>query len=95
MKLSRDELITKVKEYIGDRNDDETITLLEDISDSFTDDTENWQEKYETLDNAWREKYISRFTEPASKESENIIENNETIEKSTSFDELFKESEVE
>ena len=92
MKLGKEELIEKVKAYVGDRTDDETISLIEDISDSMevTDDAENWKEKYEELDNQWREKYIARFSEPtAIKEDEIEVETTET----NSFDDLFEEKE--
>lgn len=90
MKLTKEELLEKIKSYIGDRTDDETISLIEDISDSI-DDNENWEEKYKTLDNEWREKYITRFSEP-SKVKEDTIEMEETHE-TNSFDDLFEESE--
>ena len=93
MKLSKEELLEKVKTYVGDRTDDETISLIEDINDSVevVDDGENWKEKYEALDNEWREKYIARFSEPSGvKEDEIEVEVHET----NSFDDLF-ESEVE
>ena len=35
MKLSKEELLEKVKTYVGDRSDDETLEIIEDISDSF------------------------------------------------------------
>lgn len=95
MKLNKEELLEKVKSYIGDRTDDETISLIEDISDSMDtiDDNENWEEKYKMLDNEWREKYIARFSEP-SELKEETIEIEETHE-TNSFDNLFNESEVE
>lgn len=92
MKLSKEELLEKVKVYVGDRTDDETISLIEDISDSMevTDDAENWKEKYEELDNQWREKYIARFSEPSAiKEDEIEVETTET----NSFEDLFEEKE--
>lgn len=92
MKLSKEELIEKVRAYVGDRTDDETISLIEDISDSMedADDDENWKEKYEDLDNQWREKYIARFSEPSeTKEDELEVETTET----NSFDDLFEEKE--
>lgn len=94
MKLSKEELLEKVKTYIGDRTDDETISLIEDINDSVevVDDNENWEEKYKALDNEWREKYIARFSEP-SEIKEDVIEKEETHE-TNSFDDLF-ESEVD
>lgn len=92
MKLSKEELLEKVKTYVGDRTDDETISLIEDINDSVeVVDGENWKEKYDALDNEWREKYIARFSEPSEiKEDEIEVEVHET----NSFDDLF-ESEVE
>lgn len=94
MKLSKEELIEKVKAYVGDRTDDETISLIEDINDSMevVDDGENWKEKYEELDNQWREKYIARFSEPGrTKEDELEVETHET----NSFEDLFEEKESE
>lgn len=94
MKLSKEELIEKVKAYVGDRTDDETISLIEDISDSMevVSDGENWKEKFEELDNQWREKYIARFSEPSElKEYELEVETHET----NSFEDLFEEKESE
>ena len=94
MKLSKEQLIEKVKAYVGDRTDDESISLIEDVSDSMevTEYSENWKEKYEELDNQWREKYIARFSEPSTvKEDEIEVEATE----SNSFDELFEEKESE
>lgn len=89
MKLSKEELLEKVKTYVCDRTDDETISLIEDINDS-VDDGENWKEKYEALDNEWREKYIARFSEPSEvKEDEIEVEVHET----NSFDDLFESEE--
>lgn len=94
MKLSKEELLEKVKVYVGDRTDDETISLIEDISDSMevADDNENWKEKYDELDNQWREKYIARFSEPSMVKDDDIkVEPLETH----SFDDLFEEKESE
>lgn len=63
-KLSKDELIEKVRKYVGDRKDDETIEIIEDISDSIdSSDADDWKKKYEENDKMWRDKYISRFVE--------------------------------
>lgn len=58
---TREELVAAFCTYAGDRNDDETIALMEDISDSFGDG-EDWQAKYEENDRQWRERYLSRFS---------------------------------
>ena len=42
MKLSKEELLEKVKTYVGDRADDETLEIIEDISDSFESSKENF-----------------------------------------------------
>lgn len=63
MKLTREELINRVRERIGDEPADDDIALLEDITDTY-DDQENriqaapdWESKYNDL----RRKYIDRF----------------------------------
>lgn len=59
--LSREELISKVSKYIGDKNDDDSISLLEDITDTFDGDGEDWKKKYEENDASWRKRYRERF----------------------------------
>lgn len=61
-RLKKDEAIKRLSAYIGERNDDESISLLEDISDSLTDDGEDWKAKYDELDASWRKRYIERFS---------------------------------
>lgn len=56
-----DELISKVFKYIGDKNDDESISLLEDITDTLDGDGEDWKKKYEENDASWRKRYRERF----------------------------------
>ena len=74
-KLSRDEAISRLTAYIGDRNDDDSIALLEDISDSLTEDSEDWKAKYDELDASWRARYIERFSNIApDKDTSEVIE---------------------
>lgn len=64
MKVTRDELLGQLSSFIGENNSDEAISLMENVSDSFaenTDDTD-WKAKYDELDASWRKKYIERFT---------------------------------
>jgi hypothetical protein len=95
-KLSKDELIEKVKKYVGDRTDDETIAIIEDISDSFdSSDADEWKQKYEDNDNMWREKYISRFFEKNDDEIEDPTDGKDDEEKEyKTFEDLFKEEEI-
>lgn len=80
MRLTKEELIEKFKNYAGeDVTSDAAIELLEDISDSVEvekEDTEegeggeDWETKYKELDESWRKKYAERFSEPGDKEKE-------------------------
>ena len=93
-KLSKDELIEKVKKYVGDRTDDETIEIIEDISDSIdSSDADEWKQKYEENDKMWRDKYISRFVEKKEDELDTPTEHEEEEKEYNSFEDLFEEEE--
>lgn len=94
-KLSKDELIEKVKKYVGDRTDDETIEIIEDISDSIdSSDADEWKKKYEENDKMWRDKYISRFFEKNAEEIEDPTNEDDDDEKEyKTFEDLFEEEE--
>lgn len=93
-KLSKDELIEKVRKYVGDRTDDETIEIIEDISDSIdSSDADEWKKKYEENDKMWRDKYISRFVEKKEDEPDTPTEHEEEEKEYNSFEDLFEEEE--
>lgn len=93
-KLTRDELLEKVKAYVGDRTDDETIEIIEDISDSFdTSDADEWKKKYEDNDKMWRDKYVSRFYDKKEEELETPTEHEEVEKEYNSYNDLFEEEE--
>lgn len=94
-KLSKDELIEKVKKYVGDRTDDETIEIIEDITDSIdTSDADEWKRKYEDNDKMWRDKYVSRFFDKKEEDPETPSEHEEEEEKEyKSYEDLFKKEE--
>lgn len=93
-KLSKDELIEKIKKYVGDRTDDETIEIIEDISDSIdSSDADEWKQKYEENDKMWRDKYISRFLEKKEDELDTPTEHEEEEKEYNSFEDLFEEEE--
>lgn len=67
-KLTKNEFMDKVKALIGDRDDDEVLSFLEDCNDTITDSKDEYKEKYENavkekeeLDKQWRTKYKERF----------------------------------
>ena len=93
-KLSKDELIEKVRKYVGDRKDDETIEIIEDISDSIdSSEADEWKQKYEENDKMWRDRYISRFVEKKEDEPDTPTEHEEEEKEYNSFEDLFEEEE--
>lgn len=65
---TREEILAEVKDRFGEQTDDETITLIEDITDTLTDletkaqvNETDWKAKYEENDAEWRKKYTERF----------------------------------
>ena len=90
--LSFDELIGKIKAKIGEDTSDESIELLEDVTDTFNanNDGEVWKTKYEENDKEWRKKYIERFSGSVVNDHDEEEEEEEEEEKTT-FEDLFKE----
>ena len=103
MKLSKEELLEKVKTYVGDRADDETLEIIEDISDSFessesAEKIEEIKTEYESklanLDNEWREKYKARFfSEKDDTGNEGDESDTSDDEEKTDYSDLFEEKE--
>ena len=93
-KLSKDELIKKVKKYVGDRTDDETIEIIEDITDSIdSSDADKWKRKYEENDKMWRDKYVSRFFDKKEEDLESPTEHEEEEKEYNSYEDLFEKEE--
>nr|DAI21278.1 MAG TPA: hypothetical protein [Caudoviricetes sp.] len=95
---NKDEILEAIKTRVGDNTDDETISLLEDVSDTLADletrasGGEDWKAKYEENDKLWRERYTNRFfskePEPDTK-PEPETEPDPEVKKT--FSDLFKE----
>lgn len=60
MKRTKKELMDEITKYIGDDQSDEAIMIIEDLTDSVSDDVVT-REEYNNLDKLWRDKYINRF----------------------------------
>lgn len=65
---TREEILAEVKVRFGEQTDDETITFIEDITDTLSDletkaqvNETDWKAKYEENDAEWRKKYTERF----------------------------------
>lgn len=94
---TREEILESIRNIVGDSTDDNTLQVLEDVTDTFTDfenktaDQTDWKAKYEENDEGWRKKYAERFYtgDPSvpPKSNEPVID--EPGDKPTRFEELF------
>ena len=69
-KVTKDELLKKFNDFIGENATDEALSIMEDISDSmepgvdvseFEIKISELEQKVTDTENAWREKYRNRF----------------------------------
>ena len=65
---TKDEILSAVRDKFPDDASDEVISLIEDISDTYTDletkakgDGVDWKAKAREIDEEWRKKYRDRF----------------------------------
>lgn len=94
---TKEEILESIKAKLGDDNSDETISIIEDISDTMDDydakvkDSTDWKAKAEQIDAEWREKYKERFFS-GSVDDKSIVEPEEEVEVTEyRFENLFKE----
>lgn len=93
---TKEEILESVKEIFGDNTDDNTITFLEDITDTITDledkakgDGTDWKAKYAENDEAWRKKYKERFYTSDDNDDNDNDNDNEHTETPKKFEDLF------
>lgn len=95
---SRDEILEALRTKLGDQTDDDTITILEDVTDTFSDletkakgDGTDWKQKYEESEESWRKKYTERFysSDPNEGKPEGNSDEPEPVAPK-SFSDLFK-----
>lgn len=92
---TREEILESIRTRVGEATDDDTISFIEDVSDTLADletkakgDGEDWEQKYRDNDENWRKKYTERFFSKSEPEPE--AEPEPEPEKKT-FADLFKE----
>lgn len=75
---TKDDLLSIIKDRIGEGTSDEDISLIEDINDTYDDlstrvsEAGDWKAKYEENDASWRAKYKERFFTKDVKENSEI-----------------------
>lgn len=93
---SKEDILNALKQTFGDDTSDETLSLIEDVSDTYDDmsskvqESGDWKSKYEENDKAWREKYRDRFYSKPIDEAEPETELETEPNKPRNFEDLFK-----
>lgn len=84
--VERDALIQRITGLLTDPESDESLSLIEDVTDTLeAGSSDDWKTKYEENDAAWRKRYKERFLKKPDKEPE--IEDDEKEKKT--YDDLF------
>lgn len=86
--MSKEELLEKVRLYVGEDTSDAALELIEAVSEA-PSDGEDWKTKYDELDQSWRKRYRERFFTGESDEEAEEVE--ERQDEGYSYDKLFKE----
>lgn len=100
MVKTKDEILAEIKTYIGDRTDDETVSLVENVTDTLSDMEKNGnaEARVKEVEDIWRAKYMERFFDGDKEEKiTEVKEDEETEEKNRSeeitIDDLYTEKE--
>lgn len=95
---TREEILESFKTRLGENPDDESISFLEDFTDTLDDfekrakgDGTDWKSKYEENDANWRKKYTERFFSVEPEPEPKPEPNPEPDDTPRTFSDLFKE----
>ena len=94
---NKEAIINRLKEKFGEDTSDDTLSIFEDLSDTFDDyetrtkDSTDWEKKYKDNDEEWRKKYRDRFLNPEkAKELDDEINKDNQPPRKLKFEDLFK-----
>lgn len=90
MVKTKEEMLAEIKAYIGDRTDDETVSFVENVTDTLSDMEKNGnaEARVKEVDDMWRAKYMERFFD-GDKEKNNIeVEEDEETEEKDKAEEI-------
>lgn len=95
---TREEILESFKTRLGENPDDESISFLEDVTDTLDDfekrangDGTDWKSKYEENDANWRKKYTERFFSDEPEPDQKPESKREPDNTPRTFSDLFKE----
>lgn len=95
MVKTKDEILNAIKERFGEDTSDETLSFIEDVTDTLTDyenktnDNTDWKTKYEENDKTWRERYRDRFFSGETDEVDEPDDIDDDTPGKRTFEELF------
>lgn len=97
---TKEDLLAEIKAYIGERTDDETVSLVENVTDTLSDMEKNGnaEARVKEVEDMWRAKYMERFFDGDKEEKiTEVKEDEETEEKARSeeikIEDLYTEKE--
>lgn len=95
MVKTKDEIMEEIRAYIGDRSDDETISLVENISDTIDDYAAHgdYDAKLLEVEAEWRRRYIDRFMNGSENKSGVVTSESEEKTEEIKIEDLYTESE--
>lgn len=95
---TREEILESFKSRLGENPDDDSISFLEDFTDTLDDfekrakgDGTDWKSKYEENDANWRKKYTERFFSVEPEPEPKPEPKPEPDDTPRTFSDLFKE----
>jgi hypothetical protein len=97
MVKTKEEILAEIKAYIGDRTDDETVSLVENVTDTLSDMEKNGnaEARVKEVEDMWRTKYMERFFDGDKEEKIAEVKEEEEKDKSEEIkiEDLYTEKE--
>lgn len=93
--VSKEDLLRRFGEIVGDRNDEEVISFLEDISDTVVEhpdpapETDEFKDKYEDLLRRFKARFYGDEREEVKEKRETV--KNDGEEREVTEEDIFKE----
>lgn len=94
--LSEDDLINRVANYVGDRTDEDSMSIIEDISDTIKSittqaemDRKEAAAQYDALNESWSRRYKERFKTGIDRPFETRENEERERDRRIGFDDIF------
>ena len=87
---TKEEMLAEIKSYIGDRTDDETVSLVENVTDTLSDMEKNGnaEARVKEVEGMWRTKYMERFFDGDKEKKKLEVEEDEETEEKDKSEEI-------